>query len=295
MMKHLIEGYLLFFSGHAAASTQVRVRIQLRCFLRYLNSHVILNPYQLNGDVLELWILSLRKERDLSPQAVKQNVSVVHGFVKWLIREEHLLFDPMPEDAGPGKTVMPLRQVPAVHVVRDVLERSSHSKQHPFRNRAILELAYGCGLRRMEMAGLNVSDIGGDVLRVRGKGRKERILPLNVSAREAIEDYVRRERPELSRKAFGDDRYALFLSLLGRRLSLQSISAVFRLQVKAPFSPHQLRHACATHMLRNGCDIRYVGELLGHARLSTTQIYTQVLTTDLRQMLERHHPMESIF
>jgi len=162
------------------------------------------------------------------------------------------------------------------------------------RDRALLELLYATGARVSEIVQLDVDDLAhGDVLRVRGKGSKERIVPVGSYARAAVDAYLARARPELSRRGRATPR--LFLGVRGAPLSRQSAwliiqQAADRAGLTAHVSPHTLRHSFATHLLQGGADVRVVQELLGHASVATTQIYTHVTVDALRDVYATSHP-----
>lgn len=162
------------------------------------------------------------------------------------------------------------------------------------RDRALLELLYATGARVSEVVQLDVDDLAhGDVVRVRGKGSKERIIPVGSYARAAVDAYLTRARPELSRRGRSSPR--LFLGARGAPLSRQSAwlvihDAAERAQLTAHVSPHTLRHSFATHLLQGGADVRVVQELLGHASVATTQIYTYVSVDALRDVYVTSHP-----
>ena len=161
------------------------------------------------------------------------------------------------------------------------------------RNRAMLELLYGAGVRASELCSLNVSDCDmyAEVMKVKGKGRKERLLPIGRKAGVALEAYLRR-RGELLRGVESD---ALFLNKLGTRLTTRSLQRIVRkfiltISARSGTNPHVLRHTFATHMLEGGADLKAIQDLLGHASLSTTQIYSHVTTDRLRKVYKRAHP-----
>jgi integrase/recombinase XerD len=162
------------------------------------------------------------------------------------------------------------------------------------RDRALLELLYATGARVSEVVQLDVDDLAqGDVVRVRGKGSKERIIPVGSFARAALDAYLTRARPELSRRGKASPR--LFLGARGAPLSRQSAWLVIqraaeRALLTAHVSPHTLRHSFATHLLQGGADVRVVQELLGHASVATTQIYTHVSIEALRDVYATSHP-----
>lgn len=163
------------------------------------------------------------------------------------------------------------------------------------RDRAILETLYSAGLRVSELCGMNLPDWdrNGGVVRVRGKGRKERFAPVGSHATRALKSYL--EVRQTSRNTKQDDRDAVFLSRLGTRLTTRSVGRMLDKYIKACglaeiTSPHTLRHSFATHLLDGGADLRSVQEMLGHANLTTTQIYTHVSTARLRETYEQAHP-----
>ncbi len=160
----------------------------------------------------------------------------------------------------------------------------------PLRDRALFELLYGCGLRISELVGLNLEDMDRSEhwLRVRGKGRKERQVPVPGQAAGALERYLS-ERPVVR------DEQAVFLNYLGHRLTTRGVSMIVKLYATLlsgdpSVHPHAFRHAYATHLLADGADLRAIQELLGHARLSTTQKYTQVSLTNLMAVYDKAHP-----
>lgn len=178
--------------------------------------------------------------------------------------------------------------------VRDLLERVPATTALDARDRAMLELAYSCGLRCAELINLDVGsiDFNEETVRVRGKGEKERIVPLGEPAQRAVSDYLGRARPALASER---DERALLVSKSGRRLSPSDVTRRLSLRVQQAsiagrVSPHSLRHSFATHMLEGGADLRSIQELLGHASISTTQIYTRVEPSRLRQAYANAHP-----
>jgi integrase/recombinase XerC len=161
------------------------------------------------------------------------------------------------------------------------------------RNRAILELLYGSGLRASELCSLDTDDVDmySEVMKVRGKGRKERLLPIGRKAKLALSSYMRRRR-ELAKE---DDENALFLSRIGTRLTTRSLQRIVRkailtISARSGTNPHVLRHTFATHMLERGADLKAIQDLLGHASLSTTRVYSHVTVERLKSVYRRAHP-----
>lgn len=178
--------------------------------------------------------------------------------------------------------------------VRDLLERVPSSTPLEARDRAMLELAYSSGLRCAELVGSDIDsiDFESETIRIRGKGRKERIVPLGEPAQRAVSEYVERSRPAL---VSDPDERALLLSKSGRRLSPSDVTRrlnrwVRETAIAGRVSPHALRHSFATHMLEGGADLRSIQELLGHESISTTQIYTRVEPSRLRDAYADAHP-----
>jgi tyrosine recombinase XerC len=178
--------------------------------------------------------------------------------------------------------------------IRELLDGSPAGTPLEVRDRAMLELAYSSGLRCAELVGLDADaiDFDGETVRVRGKGGKERVVPLGEPAQRAVSEYLRRARPTLVSER---SERALLVSKSGRRLSPSDVTrrlalAVRRTSIAGRVSPHALRHSFATHMLEGGADLRSIQELLGHSSISTTQIYTRVEPSRLRQAYASAHP-----
>ena len=226
--------------------------------------------------------------------------SSVRGLHRFLAREGIESDDPTGR-LRPPKAARRLPKALTIDQVERLLDASGPeageaeaSELIGLRDRALLELLYATGARVSEVVQLDVDDLShGDVVRVRGKGSKERIIPVGSYARSALEAYLTRSRPELSRRGRATPR--LFLGARGAPLSRQSAWLVIqhaaeRAQLTAHVSPHTLRHSFATHLLQGGADVRVVQELLGHASVATTQIYTHVSVDALRDVYATSHP-----
>jgi integrase/recombinase XerD len=230
--------------------------------------------------------------------------SSVRGFHRFLVREQ--IRDDDPTGAlRPPKLPMRLPKALTLDQIESLLDAagpapggqlSTQISATPvsLRDRALVELLYATGARVSEVVQLDVDDLShGEVLRVRGKGSKERIVPVGSYARAAVDVYLTRARPELVRRGRGTPR--LFLGARGAPLSRQSAWAVLqqaaeRAELTAHVSPHTLRHSFATHLLQGGADVRVVQELLGHSSVATTQIYTHVSVDALRDVYASAHP-----
>ena len=240
-------------------------------------------------------------ERGLAPASINRFLSSLKGFYKYCALEYQITY-PM-SDISQFKLARKLPKALSIDEVSNLIESTNvPSDPQSLRDRAILEILYGTGARVAELVGIDVSDISKDtvigeeitVLKLRGKGSKERMVPLGRFALEAIDNYVVRTRPGLlSRNSQGER--ALFLNSRGTRLSRQSAWATVLKAAKASglegrVSPHVFRHSYATHLLDGGADIRVVQELLGHASVTTTQIYTLVTIDKVRESYSLAHP-----
>lgn len=219
--------------------------------------------------------------------------SSVRGLHRFLVREGIELEDPTGR-LRPPKMSQRLPKALTIDQVERLLAAPSAEEPIGIRDRALLELLYATGARVSEAVGLDVDDLAhGDVLRLRGKGSKERIVPIGSFARDAVDAYLTRVRPALAAKGKASAR--LFLGARGAPLSRQSAWLVIRAaadvaHITSEVSPHTLRHSFATHLLQGGADVRVVQELLGHASVATTQIYTHVSVDTLRDIYATSHP-----
>jgi integrase/recombinase XerC/integrase/recombinase XerD len=229
----------------------------------------------------------------MAPATVARKLAAIRGLFDFLVRTERVGQNPADLVSSP-KREEKLPRVLTAGQVRDLLERIPARTPLELRDRAMLELAYSCGLRCEEIVNLDLDalDYESEQLRVLGKGSKERLLPVGEPARRAVQRYAERGRHALA----SDPRErALFLSKSGRRLSNSDVTRRLGLWVReaalaAGVSPHSLRHSFATHLLEGGADLRTIQELLGHASISTTQVYTRVDAARLRDAYAATHP-----
>ncbi len=231
----------------------------------------------------------------LSASSAARTLVAVRGLHKFLAREGELTHDPARSVAPPSQGTRLPKALPIGEVERLLEAASVGDTPASLRDRALLEVLYGTGARISEAVNLDLDDLDleGGALRLFGKGSKERLVPLGSFAREALQAYLVRSRPGLAGKGKGTP--AVFLNQRGSRLSRQSAWAVLRAcaeraSVPGHVSPHTLRHSFATHLLEGGADVRVVQELLGHASVTTTQIYTMVTVQQLREVYAQSHP-----
>ena len=228
-----------------------------------------------------------------APATVARKLAAIRGLFDHLVRTELIGQNPADLVSSP-KRDQKLPQVMSGEQVRTLLERIPASTPLELRDRSMLELAYSCGLRCEEIVTLDLGafDFETEQLRVLGKGSKERLLPVGEPAQRALTAYLERGRPALASEAL---ERALFLSKSGRRLSNSDVTRRLGLWVREAalaggVSPHSLRHSFATHLLEGGADLRTIQELLGHASISTTQVYTRVDAARLRDAYLATHP-----
>jgi integrase/recombinase XerD len=243
--------------------------------------------------------LAARRAAGLGAASVARALAALRGLHRFLLEEGDGSSDPT-ADVRPPKTPRRLPKALSEQDVVRLLDIADHGEPTALRDRAILEVLYGTGMRVSELAGLSLSDLGHDdgLVRVLGKGSKERLVPMGACARESLDTWLGpRGRPafEPHRWARRGDAEAVFLNTRGGRLTRQGVWGVLKKRARpvgleAAVHPHVLRHSCATHMLARGADIRVVQELLGHASIATTQLYTRVSAEHLREAYEQAHP-----
>ncbi|WP_397384381.1 site-specific tyrosine recombinase/integron integrase [Prosthecobacter sp.] len=248
---------------------------------------------ELTADDFRAFLFDLMK-RERGRATIRLQFAALRSFFKWLTRRRGWKANPLLEVQLPKRekklpVVLTVTQVEAMLALPLSLEKSKRDAVWaPERDTAILELFYSTGMRLSELVGLNVADIDTytETVRVFGKGKKERLCPVGSKALEAVQRY---------RAKAGVHDGALFLSKLRTRITAQSVDDVIMKYWRASglpvhLTPHKLRHSFATHLLNNGADLRSVQELLGHASLSTTQIYTHVSTQRMKEVYEAAHP-----
>ena len=282
-----------------AANTLSSYRRDLRRYDAFLAGRGIERLDEVTENVVAEFLMSLREgdadHQPLSASSAARTVVAVRGFHRFAVQDGLTTTDP----AGAVKPPTPAKRLPKALPLSDVeaILEAAGSPDTPLalRDRALLEVLYGTGARISEATGLDVDDldtVDGTVL-LKGKGGKERLVPVGGYALDAVAAYLTRGRPALAEQGRGGP--ALFLNSRGGRLSRQSawsilVKAAERAGVTASVSPHTLRHSFATHLLDGGADVRVVQELLGHASVTTTQVYTLVTVDNLREVFATAHP-----
>jgi integrase/recombinase XerD len=285
-----------------AANTLASYRRDLRRYDEYLAGAEITALGRISEAVVGDFLMRLREgdadHPPLTASSAGRTVVAVRGFHKFCLREGLTSIDP----ASAVKPPVPPQRLPkalSVDEVTRILTAAAGAEAEPAvlatRDAALLEFLYGTGARISEAVGLDVDEVDLEARQVllRGKGSKERVVPVGSYALDALSAYQVRGRPELVSRGRGT--HALFLNARGGRLSRQSAWTVLRRAtqragISKEISPHTLRHSFATHLLDGGADVRVVQELLGHASVTTTQVYTLVTVDKLREVYATSHP-----
>jgi len=287
--------------------------LQTNNFLTYLEAERNASPHTIKNyrsDLKEFWVFlgdqcslsdisyhSIRKylahlkERNYLKSTVSRKLASLKSFFKYLARENKLPSNPAAGISTPKRE----RKLPdflEVGEVEHLIEVTQGDRWEMKRDRAILETLYSSGIRVSELVGLNTDDVDllSGLVKVRGKGKKERIVPIGSHAVDALKDYL-----DADHNGAGQNSMPVFLNRRKTRLTDRSVRRILlkcakKATLKKGISPHTLRHSFATHLLDRGADLRSVQELLGHAHLSTTQIYTHVTARRLKEVYDQAHP-----
>jgi site-specific recombinase XerD len=262
--------------GGLADSSRRAYRVDLTAFAEWLAARR-LQLDDVDARVLADYVADLGRGRGrLAPSSIARRLSAIRSCIRFALGRERV-----PQVALGVRRPRRLPDAPRVGEIEEIVGGANGDSALELRNAALLELLYSCGLRSAEAVSLDLADVEFDreAVHVRGKGGKERVVPLGEEAALRLGRYLGEARPTLARGA--ED--AIFLSARGRRLDTSTVRRLLR-------HPHRLRHAFATHLLEGGADLRTIQELLGHASLSTTQIYSHVDAKRLRRVYDRAHP-----
>jgi integrase/recombinase XerD len=275
-----------------AKNTLLAYRRDLDKYIEYLSPKGVNAAAQVTREHVSNFMFDLKKH-DMSATTICRNLAAVKMFHRFLVRENLANEDPTTLVDTPKLW----QRIPSVLTQKEIeamIAAASGKKIQEVRDQAILEIFYASGLRVSELSDLKMTSINYDLgfVRAVGKGSKERIIPLGMKAREAVQKYLLKARPKLLKNHTSD---VLFLSQLGKKISRQSLWAVIKFyakkaNIKKTIKPHTLRHTFATHLLEHGADLRSVQEMLGHSDISTTQIYTHVDKEHLKKVHKQFHP-----
>ena len=297
-----LADYILDFLGYLelerglSRNTLEAYRSDLMQYGEFLARHGF-EPLAVEHADLAAFVSELADGRDgrrpVAAATLQRKVACLRSFYRHLRREQLIERDPTAELRGPRRRKR-LPKVLSRDEVRHLLEQPRGPAPAALRDRALLETMYACGLRASEAVSLELRDLDVDagILRARGKGSKERIVPIGTKAIESLAAYLERARPRLV--GIRDERH-LFVNLRGAGLSRQGLYKIVQRHaltagLQDRMSPHTLRHTFATHLLAGGCDLRSLQEMLGHADIGTTQIYTHLSTDRLRDVYFDAHP-----
>jgi integrase/recombinase XerD len=282
-------------AGLAPATSEAYAR-DLRDLAVDLNEHGLADPAAASGEELAGHLRRLHAERGLDASSIIRHLATIRVFFRWLAANRRVPKDPATLLERPVRW----RRLPGVispAQMQKLLE-APQPEHGPLwlRDRALLELMYAAGLRASEVGGLRLDQMNGELgmLRVIGKGNKHRLVPIGKPAELWTARYLAELRPHLARFGDGRDRQRILLSNTGRPLERVAVWQIVRRNALAAglrdVHPHRLRHSFATDLVRGGADLRVVQELLGHADIGTTQIYTHVDRSQLRDVIRKHHP-----
>lgn len=294
-METYIKTFIDYLNYEKGLSVNTRAAYQrdLQKLQKFLQDRFSVDePVEINRDHI-LAFMNWQLDNGAEYSTMARSLSSIRTFYRFLFLEGHTRFDPTVNIDTP-KIKRKLPEVLSIEEVDKLMETPQVIKPLGIRDRAMLELLYGTGVRVSELLDLQLDDINmtAGFLRCIGKGRKERILPVNQSSIVWIRNYLVKSRSLLVRQPL---ERTLFLNARGGRMSRQGFFKILanyteKAQIDKEVTPHTLRHSFATHLLENGADLRTVQELLGHADISTTQIYTHLTKTHLREVYQRYHP-----
>ncbi|TAA72507.1 site-specific tyrosine recombinase XerD [Planococcus salinarum] len=294
--KDALDDYMQFLrvERQLAANTLLSYERDLKSYVQYLKEVEQLDSLRNVERIHILNHLSHLKETTMSSRTVARHISSIRSFHQFLIRERIVDKDPTVHLEMPQMDKK-LPNVLSIEEVEALIEAPDTSKANGKRDQAMLELLYASGMRVSECINLDMEDVNLTMGFVRcfGKGGKERIIPLGKSALGACKDYLAGPRSELEKTGVTTD--ALFINQRGKRLTRQGFWKLLKQHaqkagIQKELTPHTLRHSFATHLIENGADLRAVQEMLGHADISTTQIYTHVSKTRLKDVYSQFHP-----
>jgi len=294
----MMDGYVNEFINYLsverglAQNTLESYGRDLRQFEAYMNStHKDLIKDSNRATILEY--LNTLQSKGRAVSTISRNLAAIKSFYQYLVREKYIDKDPAANVESP-KLEKKLPKILTISEVEELLKQPNVSTPNGIRDKAMLELLYATGIRVSELISLNISDVNLDMGYVKcfGKGSKERIVPLGSIAAKCVQEYLNKGRPKLVRTY---DEPALFVNHHGNRLTRQGFWKIIKkyaqeANINKPITPHTLRHSFATHLLENGADLRSVQEMLGHADISTTQIYTHITKSHLKEVYDKTHP-----
>ncbi len=288
-MKRYIIKFINYLEVEKNASnyTLLNYHKDLEEFAAFINSDDLKAVTHLK---LRTWLAFLKK-KNYAKSTIARKLAVLRSFFKFCVRENFIETNPALSLATPRQEKKLPNFLTENEIIK-LLEAPDKNTEIGLRDRAILETLYSTGMRVGELVALNIENIDfiGGVIKVRGKGKKERLVPVGESALKAIRQYLDKKVVSVN-----ESSRVVFLNKRGRRINQRTIRRIVEKYIKVfcnktGISPHSLRHSFATHLLDRGADLRSVQELLGHANLSSTQIYTHITTQRLKEVYSKAHP-----
>ncbi len=294
-LNQFLEEYLAFLKLEKNLSEQSvsSYASDINKFLKYINEQNITDLNEVSTKIISKYF-ELMRDLGISSSTTSRYLSAIKGFYKYLSSQEYIQKDPA-EILSSRISGRKLPTVLSFNEIEMILQTPDTTEKLGLRDKAMLELFYSCGLRVSEVINLKLSDLyfTDGVIRVLGKGSKQRIIPIGSSAVKWITEYIKTLRPLLEKKMKSEN--IIFLNNRGTKLSRMGVWKIVNKYVKEAkiekeFHPHTFRHSFATHLLEGGADLRAVQEMLGHADISTTQIYTHIDREFVKQMHRDFHP-----
>jgi len=291
---NLFKNYIALERGLSTNTTESYMS-DLKQFVDFMVYSLKKTEFKLvTQEDLLTYVSELTDNSNLSVNSRARHLTTIRVFFKYLVKRGKITENPSSDIEMP-KLEQALPDVLAIEEIIDIIEQPDATSLAGIRDRAILELLYACGLRCSELTDLKVNNImtSSEIVKVRGKGNVDRVVPIGMSALKWVNHYKLRVRPSFERPVFSEDY--LFLSKRGAKLSRMAVWKIVKANaVKAGIDknvhPHTFRHSFATHLLEGGADIRAVQEMLGHADISTTQIYTHIDRDFLKEVHRTFHP-----
>ncbi len=294
-MELFLKEYLahIKLEKNLSQNTVVSYKNDINAFITFLKDLRIDDPSNISSDHIRAFFKTI-KELGLSGSSSARYFSSLKGFFLYLLKNKYILINPVEKITAP-KISKKLPGVLSIPEVEKILSTPEVDDKLGLRDKTILELFYACGTRVSELINLKVNDLflDDEIIRVIGKGSKERLIPIGSSAIKWIGEYLRKSRPLLMKKSKSENN--LFLNSRGSKLSRMGVwkiinRYVMQAGIKKDIHPHTFRHSFATHLLEGGADLRAVQEMLGHADISTTQIYTHIDRDYIKQVHKQYHP-----
>ncbi|MFZ2323557.1 MAG: site-specific tyrosine recombinase XerD [Ignavibacteriaceae bacterium] len=294
-MELFLKEYLshLKLERNLSENTLASYKNDISVFISFLSGFNISDPSDITADKITFFFKSL-KNIGLTSTSAARYFSSIKGFLSYLLKNNYITKNPI-EKVGSPKLSKKLPAVLNINEVEQILSKPDVNNNLGLRDKAILELLYACGTRVSELTDLKLSDLflSDEVIRVFGKGSKERLIPIGSSAIKWMDEYLRKSRSNLMKISKSGN--FVFLNSRGSKLSRMGVWKIIdryvkEAGIKKEVHPHTFRHSFATHLLEGGADLRAVQEMLGHADISTTQIYTHIDRDYIKQVHKQFHP-----